>query len=88
MSDVVLYEGNLYFSSIGDGLYNQTSGEIIENIPQSNVELDTVITALAARGNLWVSSFSNQNPIHRYDGEQWISYSSAKIERLGFVIFE
>ncbi len=77
VSDVAQFGGVLYFSSIGDGLYNQTTEEIIEDVPQSNVSLDTVISALSSGEELWVSSYGNSTPIHQFNGEQWTSFSSA-----------
>ncbi len=77
VSDVVRYNGNFYYSSIGDGLYDDMNALIINDIPGSSAELDTVITALGAGSNLWVSSFQNQSPIHFMDENlEWNSFSS------------
>jgi len=77
VSDIALFEGTTYFSSIGDGLFNQSNSEIIKDIPQSDPSSDTVISALESKEGLWLSSFGNVNPIHRFDGQQWVSYASA-----------
>lgn len=79
VSDAVSFQGNLFFSSIGNGLYSQSLNEIITNIPESNAELDTVINVLAAGQNLWVSSFSNANPVHSFDGSNWTSFESTEL---------
>ncbi|WP_420576776.1 hypothetical protein [Ekhidna sp.] len=77
VSDVARYNGNYYYSSIGDGLYDETAAEMIADIPGSSAEPDTVITSLAAGDRLWVSSFGNSNPIHTLDEESnWSSYAS------------
>ncbi|MEP0986058.1 hypothetical protein [Ekhidna sp.] len=77
VSDVATVNNGLFFSSIGDGLYNEEADEILIDIPGSSAELDTVITALAADDRLWISSFRNNDPIHllQTDGS-WISYPS------------
>lgn len=77
VSDVARLNNGNFFSSIGDGLYNEDTGEILMDIPGSSPEMDTVITALAADGRLWLSSFRNDDPIHilQADGS-WISYPS------------
>lgn len=76
VSDVANYNGNRYFSSIGYGLYDETGGEVIQDIPGSSVGLDTMITALASGDRLFVSSFGNTNPIHTLTEEGWQSFSS------------
>lgn len=77
VSDVARYNGNYYYSSIGDGLYDETATEMIADIPGSSAEPDTVITSLAAGDRLWVSSFGNSNPMHTLDeGSNWSSYAS------------
>ncbi|MEP5614363.1 MAG: hypothetical protein ABJP45_19080 [Cyclobacteriaceae bacterium] len=76
VSDIAQFQGTTYFSSIGDGLFNQSDNEIIKNIPQSDTSLDTVISSLDSKQDLWLSSFGNVNPIHRFDGQQWTSYAS------------
>lgn len=76
VSDVTRFNGNFYYSSIGDGLYDELNESIIQNIPGSSSELDTVITALASGEDLWVSSFRNQTPIHIMNQDlEWISYA-------------
>jgi hypothetical protein len=77
VTDVIYFEGDLYFSSLGDGLVNMTKGEIITDIPLSDASPDTMITALTAGRNLWVSSYSNPNPIHSLNGGQWVSFSNS-----------
>ena len=79
ISDVSMYEGEIYFSSIGDGLYIQSSGEIMNDIPLSDTQSDTIISALVSGRNLWISSFSNQEPLHKYDGDNWASYPSGSL---------
>lgn len=79
ISDATSYQGSMYFSSIGDGLFNQTANETTIDIPQSSSSLDTVITSLTSQRNLWVASFGNSNPIHQWNGEQWNSFSSAQL---------
>lgn len=75
VSDVARFSGNFYYASIGDGLYDETGETILQNIPGSSSELDTVITALGSGERLWVSSFGATNPIHTMDAEQsWASY--------------
>ncbi len=76
VSDIGQYQGVTYLSSIGDGLLDQNSGEIIDDIPQSDSSLDTVIATLGQRQHLWVSSFSSTDPIHQFDGDQWTSFSA------------
>ena len=76
VSDVARFNGNLYYSSIGDGLYDELNESILQDVPGSSSELDTVITALASGENLWVSSFRNQTPIHIMDQSlAWTSYA-------------
>ncbi|MEP1096240.1 MAG: hypothetical protein ABJG78_14085 [Cyclobacteriaceae bacterium] len=77
VSDIAQFEGVTYFSSIGDGLFNQSNSEIVKDIPQSDTSSDTVISAMESKKDLWLASFGNTNPIHRFDGQQWVSYSSA-----------
>lgn len=77
VSDVAQFQGTLYFSSIGDGLYDQSTDEILDDIPQSDASLDTIISTISSWQNLWLSSYGNTNPIHQFDGQQWTSYSSA-----------
>ena len=79
VSDAINFNNTLYFSSIGDGLYNDASSEIITNIPGSSAPFDTIITALASGDRLWVSSFRNSNPIHLLGEEGWTSYSSLEL---------
>ncbi len=77
VSDVASYNGSLYFSSIGDGIYDELNETIISDIPNSSVQLDTVIASLASGSSLWISSFGNDNPIHLMDQDQnWTSFSS------------
>ncbi|SNS50411.1 hypothetical protein SAMN05421640_0426 [Ekhidna lutea] len=80
VSDVAIMNGNRYFSSIGDGLYDEFNEEIITDIPQSSSSLDTVITALAGGDQLWVSSFSNNNPLHILGSDNvWSSFTSTQL---------
>ena len=78
VSDVARFNGNFYFGSIGDGIYDELKNTIIQNIGVS--EYDTMITALAGGDKLWVSSFGNQSPIHLMDQDgEWSSFTSAQL---------
>ncbi len=77
VSDVARFNGNFYYASIGDGIYDALNETIISDIPGSSSELDTVITALASGTNLWASSFKNDNAIHLMGNDQsWTSFAS------------
>ncbi|MEO9872210.1 type IX secretion system anionic LPS delivery protein PorZ [Ekhidna sp.] len=77
VSDVARFNNNFYYSSIGDGIYDELNERVISDIPGSSSELDTIVTALASAQNLWVSSFGNSNPIHVMNSEQsWTSYTN------------
>ncbi|MEP1034305.1 hypothetical protein [Ekhidna sp.] len=77
VSDVARYNGNFYFSSIGDGIYDELNNTTIKNIPASSSQLDTIITALASGERLWASSFRNDNSMHIMDESlEWTSYAS------------
>ncbi|WP_420316949.1 hypothetical protein [Ekhidna sp.] len=77
VSDVASFNGNIYFSSIGAGLYDESASEIMTDIPNSSPDLDTVISSLASGENLWVSSFENEDPIHLFSEEnEWNSFSN------------
>ena len=74
VSDVAFFNGNFYFSSIGDGLYDELSNTISKTLFAT--QEDTLITALASGSNLWASSFGTSNPIHLLDDENtWRSFS-------------
>ncbi len=77
VSDIALFEQELYFGSIGDGLYNQTVDQLITNIPLSSTEPDTMILALIGGNQLSVSSAFVSDPVHTFDGSQWSSISEA-----------
>lgn len=79
VSDVVSFNGDLFFSSIGDGLYNYSSQHVITDIPNSSDNQDTVINELVVRRNLIASSFGNPDPLHVFDGEDWVSFSSEEM---------
>lgn len=79
ISDVAVFGGMRYFSSIGDGFYDEVNEEAINDIPGSSSELDTIITSIAVGDGLWISSFANQNPIHRFDGQDWTSFTSVQL---------
>lgn len=80
ISDAALQNGNYYFGSIGDGLFDQSTGQIIVDIDGSSPELDTMIVALNADSRLWISSFNNTNPIHRLGTDQeWSSFSATDL---------
>lgn len=80
VSDVTIFNGNLYYSSIGDGLFDEMNDAIITDIPGSASELDTIVNALAGGESLWISSFRNQSPIHTMDADgNWTSYASLAV---------
>ncbi|MEQ8628750.1 hypothetical protein [Ekhidna sp.] len=80
VSDVARFNGNYYYASIGDGLFDESNETIIADIPDSATEADTIITSLNAGDQLWVSSFANSDPIHTLDGESnWTSYSASLV---------
>lgn len=73
VSDVADYNGSLYFSSIGKGLYNASLSEIVSDLPSR----DTVITALATGSSLWVSSYDSNNPLHILSENEWQSFDAS-----------
>ena len=76
ISDVAKYNSEFYFSSIGDGIFNQSNNETIT--PYTSA--DTVINVLKAGGKLWASSFESTNPILFMDqSEEWGSFSNADL---------
>ncbi|WP_424962817.1 hypothetical protein [Ekhidna sp.] len=79
VSDVARFNGNYYYASIGDGLYDESNDQIITDISGSATEPDTIISALASGDQLWVSSLRSSDPIHTFDGSNWTSYSSALV---------
>lgn len=80
ISDVALFATTYYFSSIGDGLFNQQEGEIISQIPNSDSSLDTIIAAIIAGEKLWISSFGNSDPIHNLSmDDRWASFSNTEL---------
>ena len=79
ISDVAVFEGERYLSSIGDGIFVESDNQILTDIPGSHASLDTTITALATKNGLWASSFDNENPIHRLDGTDWSSFTSTQL---------
>ncbi|MEQ9402468.1 MAG: T9SS type A sorting domain-containing protein [Cyclobacteriaceae bacterium] len=76
ISDAASFKGIRYFSSVGDGLYNESTGEILTDIPLSDSEPDTVISSLTVGQSLWLTSFSNSQPVHQFDSESWSSFGS------------
>ncbi len=79
VSDVVDFDGSRYFSSIGDGLFNMTSQEIIDDVPGSGVEVDSMISSLSAADLLWVVG-SGSEPIHYLDQDgNWVSYRADQV---------
>ena len=77
VSDVINFNGSLYYASIGDGLYDESTESILDDFPGSSAELDTMITALGGGEYLWVSSFGNSSPVNHMDqDQQWTSYAS------------
>ena len=78
VSDVASFNGNFYYASIGDGLYDELNNTRIKNIRPS--EVDTVVTALASGKELWMSSFGNQHPVHTLNEEgEWNSFTRAQL---------
>ena len=78
VSDVARFNGSMYFSSIGGGIYDELNDQIV--VPGVSNENDTVIVGLASSDVLWVSSFGSDNPIHRLDVDgSWSSFSSAQL---------
>ncbi len=79
VSDVALFNGNYYFSSIGKGIYDESNEQI--QLPGISSQADTVITTLVAGGDdLWASSFGSNNPIHILDRQgSWKSLSTTQL---------
>ncbi len=78
VSDVASFNGNLYYSSIGKGMYDEFNNQII--MPGTSADLDTVIVSLAAGELLWASSFDNNSPIHVLDTDDaWRSLTSSQL---------
>ena len=79
VSDVTSFAGSRYFSSVGFGLYSEEGNEIIEDIPGSNIERDTLFRSLAAGNRLWAAG-SGLEPIHYMDVEgNWTSLTSTEV---------
>ncbi|MEO1253838.1 MAG: hypothetical protein AAFY41_02990, partial [Bacteroidota bacterium] len=77
VSDAVSFNGNLYYSSIGKGIYNESSSQI-ERLGIEGV--DSVIVNIAAGESLWVSSFGSNNPIYLLNrDDQWTSLTSTEL---------
>lgn len=77
VSDVARFNSNFYYSSIGDGIFMETSESILTDIPGSSSSLDTMITSLGSSERLWLTSFRNDNPVHIMNADQsWTSFSS------------
>jgi hypothetical protein len=86
ISDVARIGDNFYFGSIGDGLLDLSNDQIIMDIPGSHPDLDTMIVAMNAKNNLWISSFDNAHPIHTLtDDGIWSSFSEADLFEDRFV---
>jgi hypothetical protein len=80
VSDVAEFKGNYFYSSIGDGLYDEAANQIVLDIPGSSAQLDTVLTSLGSGDNLWVSSFGNLDPIHVLNqDDEWLSFGSTQL---------
>ena len=89
VSDIVRFNGNFYYSSIGDGLYDEMNESIVSDIPGSSSDPDTVVTALASGDKLWVSSFGNQTPIYTMDQDQnWTSYANTFLTEKEFLTID
>lgn len=86
ISDVASLGDHFYFGSIGDGLYDVSNDQIITDIPGSDPNLDTIIVAMNARFNLWISSFNSTNPIHKLENnEVWSSFSETDLGEDQFI---
>lgn len=80
VTDVARYKGNRYFTSIGDGLYDETNNLVIADIPQSSASLDTMLTTIGSSDRLWVAGLNNQEPVHYLDDQgSWRSYSAVEV---------
>ncbi len=75
VSDVASFHGTMYFSSIGKGLYEEQSDQML--VPTT---ADSIITSIASSDVLWVSSFGSNSPIYNLDTEDsWTSFSSTQV---------
>ena len=78
-SSSFILNGTFYFSSIGDGLYDASSQEILVDIPSSAINEDTLLTSLSVGNQLWVSGVGSQ-PIHAKNiSGDWESYVSTSV---------
>lgn len=75
VSDVALFNSNRYFTSIGDGLYDEANGAIITDIPSSASLPDTMLTSIEAKDRLWIAGIHPDEAAHfmNEDGT-WMSY--------------
>ncbi len=88
ISDVSDFNGTRYFASIGDGLFNSNTQEVIIDIPDSGSELDSIIAVLGSRDQLWVGGSGNE-PIHSFNSDgSWFSYEAAQVFDDGFLAIE
>ncbi|MEM7297881.1 MAG: hypothetical protein AAF391_06405, partial [Bacteroidota bacterium] len=80
VTDVAVFNGNRFFTSIGDGLFDETNNEVLSDVPQSSASLDTMFTSIAAGEQLWIAGLNNQDPVHYLDSEgSWRSYSAVEV---------
>jgi len=79
VSDVATFNGSRYFSSVGYGLYNEATNEVIDNVPGSNTLKDTVILSMAAKDRLWVAGVGEQ-PVHFMNADgNWVSFDGNEV---------
>lgn len=76
ITDVGVFGTNRYFGSVGDGLYDELSGEVLNDIPNSSAELDTMITAIKTTESMWVSSYGTFQPVARLNEDGWQAFAS------------
>ena len=76
VSDVASWNNQLYFSSIGYGLYNSSGKNILDytndQLSDSKGNLGLLITSISASEKLIASSFNNENPIFFLDSNEGI----------------
>ncbi len=78
VSDVASVNGNLYYSSIGQGIYDEFNHEIIT--PGTASGSPPLIVSMAGGDVLWAASFGSSSSIHILDEEKtWRSFSRAQL---------
>lgn len=82
--DVSIYNNNLYFASIGHGIYD-SNNELILNennsiLTQSQSGSGILITGIESGKSLWATSFDNSQPLIQLTRDnEWISYGVGDI---------